>query len=149
MGLESRLSRLEGLEQLIEERIEARVEQELDAAIHSLEQHLTRQELRRVLEILSAAEEEPQNGPIHQEEMHEAYRKEQVEKAAKEAQERDHRRQRMERTNARRAWLADGGSEADFEKAWPSLRDEGRRRRVMDADRRAREAMRNGTTSRI
>ena len=62
MGLESRLSRLEGLEQLIEERIEARVEQELDAAIHSLEQHLTRQELRRVLEILSAAEEEPKMG---------------------------------------------------------------------------------------
>ena len=39
-------------------------------------------------------------------EMHEAYRKEQDEKAAKEAQERDHRRQRMERANARRAyWL--------------------------------------------
>jgi hypothetical protein len=79
-------------------------------------------------------------------EMHEAYRKEQDEKAAKEAQERG---QRMERANARRAWLADGGSEADFEKAWPSLRDEGRRWRMMDADRRAREAMRNGTTSRI
>lgn len=78
--------------------------------------------------------------------MHEAYRKEQDEKAAKEARERG---QRMERANACRAWLADGGSEADFEKAWPSLRDEERRRRVMDADRRAREAMRNGTTSRI
>jgi len=71
-------------------------------------------------------------------EMHEAYRKEQDEKAAKEAQERG---QRMERANARRAWLADGGSEAEFEKAWPSLRDEGRRRRVMDADCRARETM--------
>jgi hypothetical protein len=79
-------------------------------------------------------------------EMHEAYRKEQDEKASKEARGRG---QRMERANARRAWLADGGSEADFEKAWPSLRDEGRRRRVMDADREAREAMRNGTTSRI
>jgi hypothetical protein len=79
-------------------------------------------------------------------EMHDAFRKEQDEKAAKEAQERG---QRMEKANARRAWLADGGSEADFEKAWPSLRDEGRRRRVMDADRRAREQMRNGTTSRI
>ena len=33
---------------------------------HSLEQHLTREELRRVLEILSADEEEPQNGSIHQ-----------------------------------------------------------------------------------
>jgi hypothetical protein len=45
-------------------------------------------------------------------EMHETYRKEQDEKAAEEAQERAHRRQRMERANARRAWLADGGSEA-------------------------------------
>ena len=44
-------------------------------------------------------------------EMHEAYREEQDEKAAKEARERG---QRMERANARRAWLADGGSEADF-----------------------------------
>ena len=82
-------------------------------------------------------------------EMHEAYRKEQDEKAAKEAQERDHRRQRMERANARRAWLADGGSEAEFEKAWPSLRDEGRRRRVMDADCRARETMQASGVSRI
>jgi hypothetical protein len=63
---ERRIERLEGLKQLIEERIEARVEEELDAAIHSLEQHLTREELRRVLVILSADEEEPQNGPIHQ-----------------------------------------------------------------------------------
>ena len=63
---ERRMERLEGLKQLIEERIEARVEEELDAAIHSLEQHLTREELRRVLVILSADEEEPQNGPIHQ-----------------------------------------------------------------------------------
>ena len=67
-------------------------------------------------------------------EMHETYRKEQEEKASKESQERDHRRQRMERANARRAWLADGGSEADFDKAWPSLRDEWRRRRVMGYD---------------
>ena len=79
-------------------------------------------------------------------EMHEAYRKEQDEKAAKEAQERE---QRMEKANARRAWLADGGSEADFEKAWPSLRGKARLERVMSADRRAREAQRNGTTSRI
>jgi hypothetical protein len=78
--------------------------------------------------------------------MHEAFRKEQDEKAAKEAEQRE---QRMEKENARRAWLADGGSEADFQREWPKLRDEGRRRRVMDADRRAREAMRNGTTSRI
>jgi hypothetical protein len=79
-------------------------------------------------------------------EMHEAYRKEQDEKAKKE-EEAD--RERMEKQSARRAWLADGGSENDFRREWPRLRDEGRRQRVMDADRRAREAMRNGTTSRI
>ena len=76
----------------------------------------------------------------------EAYRKEQAEKVSREEEARN---ARMEKENARRAWLADGGSEADFEKEWPKLRDEGRRQRVMDADRRAREAMRNGTTSRI
>jgi hypothetical protein len=36
-SIERRIERLEGLEQLIEERIEARVEEELDAAIHSLQ----------------------------------------------------------------------------------------------------------------
>ena len=61
-----------------------------------------REELRRVLEILSADEEEPKMGQ-YTKEMHEAYREEQDEEAAKEAQERDHRRQRMERANARRA----------------------------------------------
>jgi hypothetical protein len=76
----------------------------------------------------------------------EAYRKEQDEKAAKEAEE---RWERTEKESARRAWLADGGNAGDFEHEWPKLRDEGRRRRVVDADRRAREAMRNGTTSRI
>ena len=55
--------RLENLERLVEERVEARVEarleEELDLVIGRLEQHLTLEELRRVLEIL-AAEEEPQ-----------------------------------------------------------------------------------------
>jgi len=72
------------------------------------------------------------------EEMHEAYRKEQDEKAAREAEGRS---ERMEKESARRAWIADGGSEADFERDWPKLRDEGRRRRVLGADRRARETM--------
>jgi len=58
--------RLTALEQRVEPCVRRRVIEELEAAIHSLEQHLTRQELRRVLEILSADEEEPQNGPIHQ-----------------------------------------------------------------------------------
>jgi hypothetical protein len=79
-------------------------------------------------------------------EMHEAYSKEQDEKAKKEEEA---NRERMEKESARRAWLADGGSESDFRREWPSLRDQARRQRVMDADRRAREAMRSGTTSRI
>jgi hypothetical protein len=77
---------------------------------------------------------------------HEAYRKEQDEKAAKDAEERG---EQMEKESARRAWLADGGAEADFEREWPKLRDEGRRRRVVDADRRAREEMRLHGPSRI
>jgi uncharacterized Zn finger protein (UPF0148 family) len=79
-------------------------------------------------------------------EMHEASRKEQDEKAAKEERE---RRERTERETARRVWLADGGKEGDFEKAWPKLRDEGRRQRVMDADRKAREMQRAHGPSRI
>ena len=77
---------------------------------------------------------------------HEAYRKEQDEKAAKEAEE---RRERTERESLLRAWKADGGSEADFEREWPKLRDEGRWRRVVDADRRAREMMQASGVSRI
>jgi hypothetical protein len=69
-------------------------------------------------------------------EKHEAFRKEQDEKAAREAEE---QRERMEKETARRAWLADGGTEADFQREWPKLRDEGRRRRVVDADKRARQ----------
>jgi hypothetical protein len=76
----------------------------------------------------------------------EAYRKEQDEKAAKLEQE---RRERMEKEAARQAWIRDGGREGDFEREWPKLRDEGRRRRVVDADRHAREAMRESNVSRI
>ncbi len=56
------------------------------------------------------------------------------------AEEEQAGRERTEKAAARRAWLADGGTEADFEKSWPKLRDEARSRRVMDADRRARES---------
>jgi hypothetical protein len=76
----------------------------------------------------------------------EAYRKEQDEKAAREEEARN---ARMEKEAARKAWIRDGGSAADFEKAWPAMRDQARRERVLNAERRAREAMRNGTTSRI
>jgi len=66
-----------------------------------------------------------------------------------EAKQEEECRERQERESLLRAWKADGGSEADFEREWPKLRDEGRRLRVLNADRQAREAMRNGTTSRI
>ena len=79
-------------------------------------------------------------------EMHEQYVAAQEEKARR---EREERQERTEKQSARRAWLEDGGSEADFERAWPKLRDEGRRRRVVDADKRAREAMRATGTSSI
>lgn len=85
-------------------------------------------------------------GETYTKEMHEAYRKEQDEKAAKEEEARN---ERMEKESARRAWMADGGREADFEKEWPKLRDEGRRRRVVDADRRAREGQQASGVSRI
>jgi hypothetical protein len=77
---------------------------------------------------------------------HEAYRKEQDHKAAKEAEART---ARMEKETARKAWIRDGGSATDFEKSWPSMRDEGRRQRVIDADRRARETMQASGVSRI
>lgn len=55
------------------------------------------------------------------------------------------RREWLEKEAARRAWVADGGREADFEAAWPRLRDEDRSRRVIGADQRAREASRQFT----
>jgi hypothetical protein len=79
-------------------------------------------------------------------EMHQQFRKEQDEKAAKKQEARN---ARMEKETMRKAWIRDGGSQTDFERAWPGLRDAARKQRVMDADRRAREEMRNGTTSRI
>jgi hypothetical protein len=79
-------------------------------------------------------------------EMHEEYRRKVDEQAAKEEEA---NRERTEKESARRAWLADGGRVADFEKEWPKLRDVGRRRRVMDADKHAREQMRIHGPSRI
>jgi hypothetical protein len=77
---------------------------------------------------------------------HEAYRREQDEKAKKEEEA---NREKTERESARRAWIADGGREADFEKEWPKLRDEGRRERVLHADQKARETMQASGVSRI
>ena len=54
--------RLESLERVVEGRVEARVREELELVVGRLERHLTREELRRVLEILAADEEEPSRG---------------------------------------------------------------------------------------
>ena len=80
--------------------------------------------------------------PKYTREMHEEYRREQVEKAAKEERE---RRERLEEDNARRAYMAEGGPE----KAWPQMREEDRRRRAMDREREAREGQRARGLSRI
>ena len=64
----------------------------------------------------------------------EAYRKEQDAKSAIEKEE--ERQERTEKEAASRAWVADGGNARGFERAWPRLRDEARRRRVMEADSR-------------
>ena len=66
-----------------------------------------------------------------------------------EAKQEEECRERQERESLLRAWKADGGSEADFEREWPKLREEGRRRRVVDADRRARETMQASGVSSI
>ena len=50
--------RLGDLERLVEPCVRRRVMEELEAAIDRLEHHLTREELRRVLEILADDDEE-------------------------------------------------------------------------------------------
>jgi hypothetical protein len=77
---------------------------------------------------------------------HEEYRRKVDEQAKKEEEA---NRERTAKESARRAWLADGGSGGDFEKAWPELRDEGRRRRVMDADKHARGGNADGESADI
>jgi hypothetical protein len=76
----------------------------------------------------------------------EAYRKEQDEKAKKKEEA---NRERTEKESARKAWIRDGGAEADFEKEWPSLRNQARRERVLNADQKARESMQASGVSRI
>jgi hypothetical protein len=79
-------------------------------------------------------------------ENHEAH----VEAEQKRKAEEEHQRQeRTEKESAKKAWLADGGKEADFEREWPGLRSEVRKQRVMDADQRARENQRTAGLSRI
>ena len=78
--------------------------------------------------------------------MYEQFRKEQDDKAAKAEQE---RREHVEKESARQAWIRDGGAEADFQREWSRLRDEGRRQRVLAADKHAREQMRSSAVSAI
>ena len=46
--------------------------------------------------------------------------------------------ERLAEDSARRSWKASGGTEAAFDKAWPSMWDEMLKRRTADADRWAR-----------
>jgi hypothetical protein len=72
-----------------------------------------------------------------------------LEKADEDKQKKAELKEKSEKASARMAWLADGGSEADFEKQWPTMRDEARRQRLMGAEHRVYEAYRASRTSRI
>ena len=52
------------------------------------------------------------------------------------------RRERVEKNDAYAAWIAQGGDDATFEKEWPTLRDEARKRRVIAANEEARRVAR-------
>ena len=70
--------------------------------------------------------------------------------ADKEAREKEQeRRERTEKGEARRAWKDEGSSEEDFEREWPKIRDEGRRRRIFERAQAARAAQRNSGISSI
>src|SRR5215210_5814286 len=56
---------------------------------------------------------------------------------------------RRARNLAQSTWKANGGTEAAFEEAWPSMWEEMLKRRTVDADRSAREAMTKSSVSRI
>jgi hypothetical protein len=57
--------------------------------------------------------------------------------------------ERRARDLARRQWKASGGTEAAFDQAWPSMWEEMLKRRTVDAEMQAREAMARSTISRI
>jgi hypothetical protein len=57
--------------------------------------------------------------------------------------------ERLARGSAKRRWLSNGGTEAPFDRAWPSMWEEMLKERTVDADRRAREAMARSSVSRI
>jgi hypothetical protein len=57
--------------------------------------------------------------------------------------------ERLARDSARRSWTASGGPDVAFNQAWPEMWEEMLRRRTVDADRRARDAMARTSISRI
>jgi hypothetical protein len=64
-------------------------------------------------------------------EQFEADKKAREERQEREAREREarERRERVEKDNARRAYIAQGSTEEEFERGWPEMREEARRRR--------------------
>lgn len=79
-------------------------------------------------------------------EMHQAH----VEAEEKrKAEEERARKERVAMAAAKREYLAAGGTEAEFEDAWPEIRKEQHRKRALSADERARENMRASDVSRI
>jgi hypothetical protein len=57
--------------------------------------------------------------------------------------------ERLAKDSARRTWKGSGGTEAAFNKAWPSMWEKMLKRRIVDADSAAREAMARSSVSRI
>ena len=57
--------------------------------------------------------------------------------------------ERLARDSARRSWKTSGGTEAAFDQAWPSMWEEMLKRRTIDADNAAREAMARSSVSRF
>lgn len=93
----------------------------------------------------------------HLDEIREAqapWRAEQEAKKRAEEQERqklldDARRKRENemKDRAQRTWIAGGGTEGEFEEAWPSLRTEMLKRRTLDNDANARASQRRSGVS--
>jgi transposase len=57
--------------------------------------------------------------------------------------------ERRARDAARRSWKANGGTEAAFDQAWPSMWEEMLKRRTVGIDREALQAMTRSSVSRI
>ena len=66
-----------------------------------------------------------------------------AEKEAEAEAEAKARRERLEKHTALAAWRAEGGDDASFEREYPKLRDEARRRRVVEQTGRAEAAARS------